>query len=60
MTHLDGRTVTVAEEGITQPGSVKVLEEEGMPSLISGEKGNLYVKINVFIPDFSDEELNEL
>lgn len=60
MTHLDGRTVTVAEEGITQPGSVKVLEEEGMPSLTSGEKGNLYVKINVFIPDFSDEELNEL
>ena len=29
--HLDGREVVVEEDGITQPGSVKVIEGEGMP-----------------------------
>jgi DnaJ-class molecular chaperone len=31
-----------------------------MPSLQSAEKGNLYVKINVFIPDYSEEDLSTL
>lgn len=58
--HLDGREVVVEEEGITQPGFVKVIEGEGMPLRESAEKGNLYVKINVYIPDYNDEELDEL
>lgn len=48
------------EGGITQPGSVKVIEGEGMPIKDSQEKGNLYVKINVLIPDFNQQELTEL
>lgn len=31
-----------------------------MPMLNSNEKGNLYVTIKVIIPDFNDEELNQL
>jgi DnaJ-class molecular chaperone len=34
-----------------------VIEEEGMPIFNSGQKGNLYVKINVEIPNFTDDEL---
>jgi len=34
---------------------VKVIEGEGMPIKDSTEKGNLYVKINVYIPDFTEE-----
>lgn len=48
------------EEDITQPGSIKVLEGEGMPVKDSTEKGNLYVKLNVHIPNYSDAQLNEL
>lgn len=31
-----------------------------MPIKDSTEKGNMYIKINVHIPDFEDEELTEL
>lgn len=31
-----------------------------MPILESYEKGNLYITIKVKIPDFSDEELDQL
>jgi DnaJ-class molecular chaperone len=44
----------IASEEITQPGFVKVVEEEGMPIFNSKQKGNLYVKINVHIPNFTD------
>ena len=50
----------ISDEEITQPGSVKVLEGEGMPIKDSSEKGNLYVLIKVHIPNFSDKELDEL
>ena len=52
--------MVVEEEGITQPGWTKVIEAEGMPLPGSSEKGNLYVKINVQIPDFNDNQLDEL
>jgi DnaJ-class molecular chaperone len=45
----------IEEGGITQPGSVKVIEEEGMPIHNSNQKGNLYIKINVHIPNFSED-----
>ena len=31
-----------------------------MPFKESSEKGNLYVKLNVHIPNFSDEQLDQL
>jgi DnaJ-related protein SCJ1 len=52
---LDGREVLIEEGGITQPGFVKVIEGEGMPIRDSTERGNLYVKINVQIPDFTED-----
>lgn len=58
--HLDGREVLIEEGGITQPGSIKILEGEGMPILDELEKGNLYVTFKVKIPDFSDAQLDEL
>jgi DnaJ-related protein SCJ1 len=54
---LDGREIVLESEEITQPGFVKAIEEEGMPIFNSNQKGNLYVKINVEIPNFSEEEL---
>ena len=53
--HLDGREVKIESEDTTQPGSIRLIEEEGMPVKDSNEKGNMYVKINVFIPDFDHE-----
>lgn len=50
----------IEEGGITQPGSIKILEGEGMPILNELEKGNLYVTFKVKIPDFSEEELDEI
>jgi len=32
---LDGREITVQEDSITQPGQVKIIEDEGMPMLES-------------------------
>lgn len=48
------------EDTITQPGKVKILEEEGMPILDSKERGNLYITYKVKIPEFSNEQLDEL
>lgn len=50
----------VESDEITQPGFVKVVEEEGMPIFGSSQKGNLYVKINVQIPNFTEQELDTL
>lgn len=44
----------VSEEGITQPGSVRIIEGEGMPILDENSKGNLFITFKVRIPDFSD------
>ena len=58
--HLDGRDIVIEEDEITQPNSIKEIEGEGMPFEKSTHKGNLYVKINVHIPDFNTDELNQL
>jgi DnaJ-related protein SCJ1 len=52
--------VLIEEEGITQPGSVRMIEGEGMPIVDSLEKGNLFVTFKVKIPEFSEAELNTL
>ena len=44
----------ISNEGVTQPGAIETLEGEGMPVKGSGYKGNLYVKVNVYIPSFTD------
>jgi DnaJ-class molecular chaperone len=42
--------VLIEEDGITQPGSVRIIEGEGMPIVDSNEKGNLFVTFKVKIP----------
>ena len=60
ITHLDGRQIEIEEGGITQPGSIKIVEGEGMPIMDSHGKGNLFVHFKVKIPDFSGEQLDQL
>lgn len=31
LTHLDGRTITIRRDAVTQPGFVSVIDNEGMP-----------------------------
>lgn len=47
-------------DDITQPGSIKIIEGEGMPIMDSNERGHLYVQFQVKIPEFDGEELDEL
>ena len=58
--HLDGHEVVIERDEITQPGYIEIIEGEGMPILGSDGKGKLYVTFKVNIPNFSEEELNEL
>ena len=54
ITHLDGRVLRMrSEDGmVTKPGSIYVLENEGMPvpGLIT-QRGRLFVEFNVVFPD---------
>ncbi len=46
---LDG-TASVEFKPGTQPGEVRVLKGQGMPSIRSGRRGNLRVLVNVLVP----------
>ncbi|CAK5283781.1 unnamed protein product [Mycena citricolor] len=50
LTHLDGHIVTLSRKGVTQPGFVQTIEEEGMPHFESNTHGELYVEYNVVLP----------
>ncbi|TFL02515.1 DnaJ-domain-containing protein [Pterulicium gracile] len=50
ITHLDGHTVRVLREGVTQPGFVQVFKEEGMPHFESSGHGDLFVEYIVVLP----------
>lgn len=50
-THLDGHTFTVENSGVTYPGQVLKLEDEGMPvHEISSDKGHLFVTMTISFP----------
>ncbi|KAI9184556.1 DnaJ- protein scj1 [Blastocladiella emersonii ATCC 22665] len=52
LTHLDGRAVTLKRTGVTQPGFIQTVENEGMPvPKATSAKGNLYVEYQVVFPD---------
>ena len=57
--HLDGRTVDVIREEVTQPGYVIKMKEEGMPiHQRSGEFGDLFITVNVEFPkNLTDEQI---
>lgn len=54
--HLDGHAVTLANEGVTRPGSVQKVVGEGMPVFDAGRKGDLYVTYTVDFPASLTEE----
>lgn len=60
ITHLDGRTVTVARSDVTPPRFVTSLPGEGMPKHhFPSEKGVLHVKFHVVFPDALSEAQKE-
>lgn len=50
--HLDGHTVTIANEAVSQPGQVINIQGEGMPLHgVPSEFGNLKVELKINMPD---------
>ncbi|CAG8550557.1 3665_t:CDS:2 [Diversispora eburnea] len=58
-THLDGRTVILKSDQVTQPGFVKVIKNEGMPQHRTKSKGDLYVEYTVVFPSVIDEKTKQ-
>ncbi|KAJ8502384.1 hypothetical protein ONZ45_g11818 [Pleurotus djamor] len=51
LTHLDGHTVRLLRQGVTQPGFVQKIEGEGLPIHQRHEAfGDLFVEYNVVLP----------
>ncbi|OLL26876.1 DnaJ-related protein spj1 [Neolecta irregularis DAH-3] len=50
-TTIDGRTITVKQDGVIQPGTVTIVEGEGMPLYQSQGKGRLYVEWSLVLPE---------
>ncbi|EPQ31870.1 uncharacterized protein PFL1_00069 [Pseudozyma flocculosa PF-1] len=74
ITHLDGRTFTVRRDGVTQPGFVSTVDDEGMPIAgtmigdVSDEAsrlgrdmifGKLYIEWEVVLPESVDGKLRD-
>ncbi|CAG8809412.1 25916_t:CDS:2, partial [Racocetra persica] len=58
-THLDGRTVTIKRDTVTQPNFVQVIKDEGMPRHRTQLKGDLYVEYTVVFPSVIDDATKE-
>jgi len=52
ITHLDGRKLHISSSGKTDFNSVRKISGEGMQS-INGNKGDLFVRFNVDLPNFN-------
>ncbi|GAA94207.1 uncharacterized protein L969DRAFT_16430 [Mixia osmundae IAM 14324] len=48
--HLDGHTLPLSRNEVTQPGYVQVIKGEGLPHFQSGGHGDLFVQYNVVLP----------
>jgi DnaJ family protein B protein 11 len=53
--HLDEHVVFIKKDGITQPGDIIKVRGEGMPIHQSSEKGDLYVRVDIYFPTFLTE-----
>ena len=59
--HLDGHIVRVEYTGVTQPGAVRQVREEGMPHYeVPSNKGSLFVEFIVDLPKRLTKEQQEL
>lgn len=56
---LEGKVTVTIPQG-TQPNSVLRLSEKGLPHFGSTKRGDLYLRINVHIPEYLTEEEREL
>jgi DnaJ-class molecular chaperone len=52
---LDGRTLTIPINEIVQPGFVKRVKAEGMPSPAGTSRGDLLITFTVSYPEFLTE-----
>ncbi|RDX57284.1 DnaJ-domain-containing protein [Lentinus brumalis] len=51
LTHLDGHVVELKRQGVTQPGFVQIIKDEGLPLFERpSEHGDLFVEYNVVLP----------
>eukprot|EP00931_Biecheleriopsis_adriatica_P027212 TRINITY_DN16397_c0_g1_i1.p1 TRINITY_DN16397_c0_g1~~TRINITY_DN16397_c0_g1_i1.p1 ORF type:complete len:483 (-),score=107.23 TRINITY_DN16397_c0_g1_i1:60-1508(-) len=59
--HLDGRTIHVGYTGVTKPSAIMRVTGEGMPHRGDPtERGNLYVKCNLVMPEDGRQWLREM
>jgi DnaJ-class molecular chaperone len=57
--HLDGHSVTIAKDGVIQPGDIIKIRGEGMPIHQSSDQGDMYVKIEIVFPTELTEKQKE-
>jgi len=60
LTHLDGRTLYFGHKGVTDPFAVMKITGEGMPHKDPTEKGDLYIKCKVEMPQDGEKWLKEM
>eukprot|EP00744_Colponema_vietnamica_P014468 GILI01020258.1.p1 GENE.GILI01020258.1~~GILI01020258.1.p1 ORF type:complete len:406 (+),score=80.55 GILI01020258.1:67-1218(+) len=57
LVHLDGHIVTLSRSGVTKPGLVEKIKNEGMPHFNAPSiKGNLHIEYRIVFPDFLTPE----
>ncbi|GBB92234.1 hypothetical protein RclHR1_01990006 [Rhizophagus clarus] len=59
ITHLDGRNVLLKRDGVTQPGFVQAIKNEGMPHYRSSVNGDLYIQYTVVFPSIIDDSTKQ-
>ena len=59
ITHLDGRDVLLKRDGVTQPGFIQSIKNEGMPHFRSTDSGDLYIQYTVLFPSIIDESTKQ-
>ncbi|KAH8100878.1 DnaJ-domain-containing protein [Cristinia sonorae] len=59
ITHLDGHTVELKRNSVTQPGFVQTIKGEGMPIYEGTGYGDLYVEYNVILPNKLSPQLRK-
>eukprot|EP00897_Mesotaenium_endlicherianum_P006208 jgi/Mesen1/5615/ME000282S04760 len=60
LVHLDGREVEIGTKGVTKPGEVRKIKNEGMPVYESSKKGDLFVTFTVEFPATLSEEQKQV
>jgi DnaJ family protein A protein 2 len=48
---LDDRIINIKFNGVTQPNTIKTVQDEGIPDINSGKKGKMFIHFTVKLPD---------